>query len=215
MASEVDICNLALSHLGNVASVASLDEDSAEADYCRRWYPIVRDELLEKHDWSFATQRVALAQVTNPSSSWVYAYAAPSLMQRALAVLPADATDDHAEAGSTIYPPRPFALEATSDGSSIILTDEFGAVLRYTALVTDAGRYPAAVVMVLAAALASKLAGPIIKGSEGATTGQRLWLLAYGRDGKGGLFAEAARLDSSQKRSETRSTHTPAWLAGR
>ena len=213
MASEIDICNLALSNLGNVATVASFDEGSAEADYCRRFYPIVRDELLEKHDWSFATRRAALAQVTNPSSTWAYAYAAPSGMQRALAVLDPLASDDDVEPAS--YAPQAYRLESAADGSTIILTHQADAVLRYTLLVTDAGRYPATVVLTLAAALAASLAGPIIKGNDGATTGVRWRSAAYGSTGKSGLFAEAVRLDSSQKRSLTRDKHPVPWLVGR
>ena len=59
MASEVDICNLALSHLGDTATIASLDppEGSAQAEHCARFYPIARDSLLEMHAWGFATSR--------------------------------------------------------------------------------------------------------------------------------------------------------------
>ena len=59
MASDVEICNLALSHLGDTATVASIDppEGSAQAEHCARFYPIARDALLEKHDWSWATRR--------------------------------------------------------------------------------------------------------------------------------------------------------------
>ena len=64
MASEVDICNLALSHLGDNATVASIDppEGSAQAEHCSRFYPIARDTLLEMHNWNFSTRRAVLAQ---------------------------------------------------------------------------------------------------------------------------------------------------------
>jgi hypothetical protein len=219
VASEIDICNLALGTIGNAATVASFEEGSAEADYCRRFYPIVRDELMEKHDWNFATRRVALAQVTNPSSTWMYAYAAPSNMQRALAVLDPQASDDDAEswlpAGTGSYTPQAYRLESAADGSPIILANQVDAVLRYTVLVTDAGRYPASVVMVLVPALASKLAGPIIKGDKGAQTAMALRREAYGQDGRGGMFAQAVRLDASQKHSTTRDKHSVPWLVGR
>ena len=65
MSSEVDICNLALSHLGDEASLASIDppEGSAQADHCAKFYPIARDLMLEKHPWKFATRRVLLSPV--------------------------------------------------------------------------------------------------------------------------------------------------------
>ena len=69
MASEVDICNLALAHLGDSATVASINppEGSAQAEMCQRFYPIARDSLLEMHNWGFATRRKALAQLNNTS----------------------------------------------------------------------------------------------------------------------------------------------------
>ena len=48
MPSEVDICNLALGHLGDSATVATIDppEGSAQAEHCARFYPIARDARL-------------------------------------------------------------------------------------------------------------------------------------------------------------------------
>ena len=66
MASEVDICNLALGHLGDNATVSSISppEGSAQAEHCARFYPLARDALLEMGYWNFAMRRVALAQLT-------------------------------------------------------------------------------------------------------------------------------------------------------
>ena len=51
MASVVDICNQALSHLGDSATVASIDppEGSAQAEHCARFYPAALAALLEMH----------------------------------------------------------------------------------------------------------------------------------------------------------------------
>ena len=48
MATEVDICNLALAHLGDDATIASLNppEGSAQAEKAARFYPIARNSLL-------------------------------------------------------------------------------------------------------------------------------------------------------------------------
>ena len=45
MASDVDVCNLALAHLGDEATVASISppEGSAQAGHCARFYPMARD----------------------------------------------------------------------------------------------------------------------------------------------------------------------------
>jgi hypothetical protein len=78
MATEVDICNLALGHLGDNATVASLTppEGSAQAEHAARFYPISRDTLLESHAWNFATRRATMPLVNMHTRSqtiaWIY-----------------------------------------------------------------------------------------------------------------------------------------------
>jgi hypothetical protein len=117
MASAVSICNLALSHLGDTATVSAIDppEGSAQAQHCARFYPIARDALLEMAAWNFATKRATLAELTNTSTEWLYAYALPSGCINLLAVHPADATDDYSPDGSTDYTPKPFTIEINDD----------------------------------------------------------------------------------------------------
>src|SRR5574343_1420487 len=97
MASEVDICNLALAHLGNVANVASINppEQSVEASLCAIYYPAARDALLEMQPWGFATKRVALAQITESWPEWDYAYLQPADAVNIIAILSNDAIDDY------------------------------------------------------------------------------------------------------------------------
>ena len=57
MASEVDICNRALSKLG-AARITSLTEDSVNARACNAMYESVRDAELRAHPWNFAMKRV-------------------------------------------------------------------------------------------------------------------------------------------------------------
>ena len=90
--SEVTICNLALGHLGDTATVASIKppDASVQAQLCARFYPMARNALLEMASWGFATRRVKLAEVALPAEvgTWLHAYAAPNAMVNALAVLP-------------------------------------------------------------------------------------------------------------------------------
>lgn len=219
MASAVDICNLALSHLGDTATVASLDpsEGSAQAEHCARYYPIARDSLLEMHPWGFATRRVQLAQLSNPWPEWLYAYAQPSDALNILAVLPPDATDDynaipaaphrHGDCSAGAYTPQKFSCEVDGNGASVILTDQADAVLRYTSLVYDTTKFSPLFVMTLSWHLASMLAGPIIKGDAGASEAQRCTAMmkAY--------LSKATVSDASQRRSTT--TQVVGWIAGR
>lgn len=184
MASEVDICNLALSHLGDVASIASIDppEGSAQASHCARFYPIARDALLELHTWAFATTRATLALVsTYPSSTWKYGYATPNDVVNYIAVLDPQAADDYSVGvqmagvgpysnpvvGAGVYTPQPFEVETQPGGDDMLLTNQANAVLRYTRVITDTTKFSPLFVTSLSHYLASMLAGPVLKGEEG------------------------------------------------
>lgn len=230
MSSDVDICNLALSHLGDAATVASIDppEGSAQAEHCALYFPIVRDALLEMHDWGFATKRAVLAQLTNPITQWAYCYAAPNNLIRAIAVLDSAGTSDTSDgipaAGSWgdasvmllgSYTPQPFVRETADSGADVIYTDQESAMLRYVARVTDTSRFSPAFVDLFTCALAAALAGPIIKGQAGEAAAARWTMIAFGRDGKSGKFGQAAGSDAGQRNSATRDRHQVTWLNAR
>jgi hypothetical protein len=219
MASEVDIANLALGHLGDNATVASLDppEGSAQAEHCAQFYPIARDSLLELHAWNFATRRVTLSALTNAWSQWDYAYAKPADCVRVLAVIPSDATDDYSTVtgfstnglplpGGTDVP-QPYAVEINDDLSEVILTDQAEATLRYVARITDPTKFSPLFVMALSHHLASMLAGPVIKGDAGAAEGKRQSALAQG------YLSRASTSDANQRKIEP--THSVGWMTYR
>ena len=177
MASVADICNAALAHIGARAQISSIDppDGTAEAGYCARFYPIARAELLASHMWSFNKVRALLAEVDNPSTVWSYAYAVPSdcfnatrILQKSDALriyqrpwdtpLTADSLHLYSERGSS-----EFILE-----SGILFTHEPEAVLIYGRDITDTAKFSPAFVVALSYLLASYLAGPILKGMEGA-----------------------------------------------
>lgn len=226
MASEVDICNLALGHLGDNATVASIDppEGSAQAEHCARFYPIARDSLLEMHFWNFTMRRIKLAAVTNSWPEWQYAYAVPGDCLNAIAVMPPDANDDYSTRfvptdtpdfahnyspmiAAGRYVPQPFTMETVSDGSSVIYTNQEQAMLRYTVLVTDPTKFSPLFVMTLSWHLASMLAGPVIKGDQGAAEAKRCTQMMTG------YLAQAQESDANQRR--TTIEHIVPWTAGR
>ena len=59
MSSVVDICNKALSILGQ-KGIVSLDDNSPEAYACRTHWGPLRDEVLRKHPWNCVTKRASL-----------------------------------------------------------------------------------------------------------------------------------------------------------
>jgi hypothetical protein len=162
MASDVDICNLALSLLGDSAQVTSISggDTSAQAVWCQKFYPVARDTLLARHPWRFAIAKEQLTATATAYDAWAYAYVAPTDIIRPLNVIPA-ATQQQ---------------ETTSVGfnwaADTIYTESATPVLQYIRKVTDATKFPAYFVNCLARLLASYLAGPLIKGQEGVKVGE-------------------------------------------
>lgn len=218
MASEVDICNLALARLGDTATVASLNppEGSAQAEHCARFYPMARDSLLEMHPWGFSTQRISLALLSAGWPEWDYAYAQPNDAINILAVIPPAATDDYSVAYSIdnqsnysagSYTPQPFSCEVDGDGNEVIYTDQVNAVLRYTSRVTDTTKFSPLFTDALAWLLASYLAGPIYKGESGAAAA-RTCMSAFNM-----MYSKAITSDANQRK--VNPVQNVSWMAGR
>jgi len=181
MSSEVEICNLALAHLGDSATVASINppEGSAQAEHCQRWYPIARNSLLELQEWGFATTRALLAELMNPFPQWQHSYARPADCLKVLAILPSDSASDIAACAG--YTPQAFTTETdASTGNQIILTNQGSALVRYTRLVTDTSKFSPLFTDALGWYLASYLAGPVLKGETGINVGQAMLKIALG-----------------------------------
>lgn len=185
MASDVDICNQALAHLGAEQLIASINppDGSAEAGYAKTFYPIARRELIDLGAFAFTFKRTSLALLqTNPSSAWAYAYALPSDCISALRVLRGDYL---AASGLALQIAPGCSLPAAVDqvfterGSALfeiegdtLLTNEPEAILKYKADVLNTGKFTPLFISAFGMLLASYLAGPIIKGREGMETGK-------------------------------------------
>jgi len=201
MASDVDICNLALSRLGDDANIVSINppEGSPQAEHCARFYPLARDVLLQMHPWSFAVREETLAPLAQTGAGWAYVYTQPAQALSVLAVLPA-----HSQEPTTR---TKFVTQMNAYGHVIILTNEANARVRFVARVTDSTQFPPLFVDALAWLLASYLAGPILKGDVGA--GQARACL----QGFNATFAQARLADAHQRHAPPE--HTPAWMAAR
>jgi hypothetical protein len=196
MASVVDICNLALAHIGDEATVSSISpsDGSAQADHCVRYYPIARDVLLEMHDWNFARRRVALAVTANtPPAKWAYEYAYPNSCIRLLAVLGEDG-DEHA--------PRQFMQGTDASGNKVIWTHEENATVLYTHAITDTTKFTALFVSALSWLLASYLAGAITKDMKIKESMLKMFNTELGK----AAMASANANDNPQP-------HTPDWVS--
>lgn len=189
MASDTDICNLALSHFGQDANISSIDpsDGSAEGDLAERFYPIARDELLEEFDWTFARKRMTLAQVTNDREDVGYKYALPSDLLKPRRLLPDGYTDEQND-----------AVDYEIEGS-YIYTDDAQPTLVYTKTLTDTTKFSPMFVVTLSYRVAAYIAGPIVKDPTGGLQ----------RSLRTASDAEAARAKQSDANSERkRATHT-------
>lgn len=77
MATEIQICNFALSQIGQDV-ISDFDEASPQARACKLFYAQGRDAVLSEIWWNFATAEQVLAQTATDPSEWDYAYALPS-----------------------------------------------------------------------------------------------------------------------------------------
>lgn len=221
--TDVDICNLALSHIGDTAIVTGIvpPDGSIQALHCAKFYPIARDGLLQMHRWLFATKRKDLVQTTNTISQWKYAYFMPSDVGDSFAIIAPDAGSDYAETYSVEqyynginidnavgkYSPQQFAVEVNNAGQRVIYTNQESAVIRYTAMVTDASQFSPLFVTALSWHLASMLAGPIIKGENGSAEAKRCQQMMM-------LYLSKAQSSDSNQRN-VKPTHIVNWIQGR
>lgn len=222
------ICNLALSHIGEF-TITSLDtsvDTSRQAALCALYYPKARDMLLaERTQWTFAMRRVALVRVPDVlvPESWEFGYWVPPEAQTPFTVLPPDAPGDYSVANSPIgvprwetelpspvvgqYVPEDYSIESDAAGHRILFTHVEDAVLRYVHKTVDARRFSDLFTMALSYRLASFLAGPIIKGREGASVSAEMLRLGEHYLGK------AATRDGRHR--QIKPVHRPPWLAAR
>lgn len=170
MASIVQLCNMALSHIGSDARVSSITppDGSAEAGYCAAFYDQARTEMLEPGTWSFALKRSNPAEVVNESEAWAYAYAKPSDALRVLRVLRPSVAVTVFTQDQQVYPHTDDRDGAPFDTEGqVIYTNTPDATIVYTRDITDSTKFTASFNAALSYLLASYLAGPIIKGTDG------------------------------------------------
>ena len=180
MASEVDICNMALSGIRG-GSINSITEPSLQAQQCKLKYPFLRDMLLRDVPWNFAHKVESLALLTDDLHNWVYAYQYPSdcLYINKLIL-------DFEEFGDTgdgvtrsrhiedIYSPdlgRQVKYEIQNvDGNRVIAANEPSLRISYRKKITDPYLFDTLFIQAFVKLLESELAIPVV----GAEVGRQL-----------------------------------------
>ncbi len=146
MATEVGICNSALSKIG-AKRIASLTEGSKNANFCNEQYEKLRDDLLRAHVWNFAVKRQQLARLSEaPAFGFQFKYRLPSDWLRTVMV------QDNADGAG--------AVEYRQEGATLH-TNAAQVYLRYVRQLADPNEMTADFREVLATLIARELAIPI------------------------------------------------------
>lgn len=166
MVSKIDICNLALAHLGQ-EGISSLTQDDERARRIHLFYEPVKAEVLRTHNWAFALVREPLVLLEDPSAPtypYLYQYPADGLFVRKVFA---------GESGR-----KPFEFKEVYRrriNQRAIQTPAPQAVAEYTRDVQDATQFDPAFVKAFSLALAADLA-LTLTGDEGLS---RLMLTRY------------------------------------
>lgn len=86
MATDIDICNKALSLLGFPPIVSLLDDNDASAVICNAAYALAKAELLEVREWTFAVVRAVLEPSTPPLFGYKNSFDVPENVSRVVEV---------------------------------------------------------------------------------------------------------------------------------
>ena len=194
MASEVDICNMALSYI-RAASINSLTENSLQAQYCKLHYPQARNQMLQDYPWQFAHKIAPLAEIDHSTINngdgifnYAYAYQYPAdciKINRAIIdfrrVQPGDDNflsysgypfgygygDDSFYRNVVNFKEQiPFDI-VNYEGNRLIVSNHPRLRLDYQSEVTDTNLFGAQFTDALAYLLASRLAIPVVGAEQG------------------------------------------------
>jgi hypothetical protein len=188
VASITDVWNLALTNLDISQTVQSVNDQTAAAGACNRWYDWARQKVLERAHWDFATKTPALSLVLDQNTltqaqviypGFRYVYARPLDCFRFLAVTTqyglrtnpflayfwrAGAMDCAAGSWGPFRPPFREVLDQISNpvSQSInILTDQDSAYGVYVTDVKNVGLWSSSFMDAVAWQLAVPIAGPL------------------------------------------------------
>ena len=177
MVSETSICNQALSGLG-MKRIASLDVPSQSAEFCKDNYPFLRDEVLERRMWSFATVRATSTSEELAEFGELYVHPRPLGWLNVFRVYRA----------GTDQQDKSFRLESNGILSCYSDIDVWG-----VERVTDTGRFSNLFIQCLVQRLRAEMAIPLTKN-------RKMEMTAMARFEE--LLSEAAARDGQQGANE-------------
>ena len=144
-ASEVDICNQALSHLGERRIISFTDGQKGEL--CEELYPVARDYVLRKAAWGCALEQAVLTRGDYSGTGYLYQFTMPPDSLKIVEVVPDN------------------TVKRRVRGRRIVSNAESMEVL-YVKRVTDTSVFDVMLEQTIAARLAYLLASPITKSAQ-------------------------------------------------
>lgn len=154
MATKVEICNIALSRIGNNQLIESLDEQSQEARQCKLIFDATFEKVLTDFDWPFALSYRSLSLIEEtPNDDWAFSYRYPTDCLKIRRIVTGNRKDK--QATKIEYE------TAIDNGVRVIFTDQEEAKVRYTVRIDDPTLWTAGFVSAFAWRLAYEIAMPL------------------------------------------------------
>lgn len=102
--TAIQICNSALAKLGE-RTITAFTDGTKTSDLCNLRYPVIRNNLLRDHVWSFAKTFVNLSPEVDPSVvfPWTYQFILPSDVARILSVTVDDDEVPYEQVGASLH----------------------------------------------------------------------------------------------------------------
>lgn len=172
MASDVEICNMGLSHIRS-GSINALNESSNQAQQCNLFYGKLRDMMLEDYNWGFSNKIKPLALLTETDQvfGWAYSYRYPSdCLHLNSLVLPTDALTygQGARADQRLRDIKINYKVFNVNGGKVIVSNEPNLRINYRAAVTDPNLFTFKFILSLSHLLASYIAISVVGEKIGA-----------------------------------------------
>ena len=207
MTDQVTIWNMALQAVGTRSSVASLTENSTEANALAIRWDNALAATLQKARWNFARRQALLTLLADATQGqtvptpWMYEYAYPSDCAQGRNIMatvlqqPAGTTPGVPSTPTAVGPPIPFLVgidyDANGNQIKVILTNQPQATFVYTGLVTNTELYDdqfvEALSVMLGARVCFQLTGDRQLAKDLMAQGEAMCLAASASNGNEGL----------------------------
>lgn len=215
MASEIEICNMALSFVGDSATVAGIepDEEGAQAQLCKLLYEPALKYTLQQHAWTFATATRRATGVSSIYGPKAFMYELPPDVVAVRSVQPYPTYDEREvlsnyQAGfkliGTIDYEVGLSTGASGEHKRVLYADVPNVLIKYTTANANPEYFSPSFALAVAWRLASLIAGQRLGGESGMKVQRQIQRQADV------MLAQARNDDSKQRQGN--GTFIPSWI---